>query len=135
MKNKILTLFIAVLSSAIFINVAASPSAYAQNCGPGASTKQAIQCGVCGASTSCEDPSKAGGKLDSTLAKAINLVSAIAGVLAVIMIIVAGFRYVTSGGNEQSVAAAKKTLLYAVIGLAIVALSQIIVRFVVDGVR
>jgi hypothetical protein len=48
----------------------------------------------------------------------------------VIMIIYAGFRYVTSGGRDESVKGAKNTILYAIIGLVIVALAQIIVHFV-----
>jgi lysylphosphatidylglycerol synthetase-like protein (DUF2156 family) len=60
----------------------------------------------------------------------INILSVIVGVIAVIMIIYAGFRYVTSGGREDSVKGAKNTILYAIIGLVIVALAQIIVHFV-----
>ena len=59
----------------------------------------------------------------------VNLLSAIVGIVAVIMIIVGGFRYITSGGNDTSVTAAKNTILYAIIGLVVVALAQIIVRF------
>jgi hypothetical protein len=59
----------------------------------------------------------------------VNLLSAIVGIVAVIMIIVGGFRYITSGGNDTSVTAAKNTILYAVIGLVVVALAQVIVRF------
>jgi hypothetical protein len=46
------------------------------------------------------------------------------------MIIYAGFRYVSSGGNDDAVKGAKNTILYAIIGLVIVALAQIIVHFV-----
>jgi energy-converting hydrogenase Eha subunit B len=60
----------------------------------------------------------------------INIISVIVGVVAVIMIIYAGFRYVTSGGSDDSVKTAKNTILYAIIGLVIVALAQIIVHFV-----
>jgi hypothetical protein len=59
----------------------------------------------------------------------VNLLSAIVGVVAVIMIIVGGFRYITSGGNDTSVTSAKNTILYAIIGLVVVALAQLIVRF------
>ena len=45
------------------------------------------------------------------------------------MIIVGGFRYITSGGNDTSVTSAKNTILYAIIGLVVVALAQLIVRF------
>jgi hypothetical protein len=60
----------------------------------------------------------------------INVFSLVVGVVAVIMIIVGGFRYITSGGSDSSVSGAKNTILYAIIGLVIVALAQIIVRFV-----
>jgi Type IV secretion system pilin len=59
----------------------------------------------------------------------VNLLSALVGIVAVIMIIVGGFRYITSGGNDTSVTSAKNTILYAIIGLVVVALAQIIVRF------
>jgi hypothetical protein len=59
----------------------------------------------------------------------VNLLSAIVGIVAVIMIIVGGFRYITSGGNDTSVTAAKNTILYAIIGLVVVALAQVLVRF------
>jgi hypothetical protein len=60
----------------------------------------------------------------------INIISVVVGIVAVIMIIYAGFRYVTSGGSDDSVKTAKNTILYAIIGLVIVALAQIIVHFV-----
>jgi hypothetical protein len=59
----------------------------------------------------------------------INILTAAVGIVAVIMIIVGGFRYITSGGNDTSVTAAKNTILYAIIGLVVVALAQVLVRF------
>ena len=64
----------------------------------------------------------------------VNILSVIVGIVSVIMIIVGGFRYVTSGGNDSNVASAKNTILYAIIGLIIVALAQIIVKFVLNKV-
>lgn len=63
---------------------------------------------------------------------AINILSAVVGIIAVIMIIVAGLRYVTSGGKEGGVKGAKNTILYAIIGLVVVALAQLIVHFVLN---
>jgi lysylphosphatidylglycerol synthetase-like protein (DUF2156 family) len=60
----------------------------------------------------------------------INIISVVVGIIAVIMIIYAGFRYVTSGGKDDAVKGAKNTILYAIIGLVVVALAQIIVHFV-----
>lgn len=62
----------------------------------------------------------------------INILSAVVGIIAVIMIIIAGLRYITSGGKQESVTGAKNTILYAVIGLVIVALAQLIVHFVLN---
>jgi hypothetical protein len=60
----------------------------------------------------------------------INIFSIIVGAAAVIMIIYGGFRYITSGGDSGKVGNAKNTIIYALIGLIIVALAQVIVRFV-----
>lgn len=62
----------------------------------------------------------------------INIFSIIIGIVAVIMIMVAGFKYITAGGDSGNITSAKNTLLYAVIGLVVVALSQFIVKFVLD---
>lgn len=72
------------------------------------------------------------GSLNTILTLIINIFSAIVGVIAVIMIIVGGLRYITSGGDSNKVSAAKSTLLYAIIGLVIVALAQLIVHFVLN---
>jgi ABC-type Fe3+ transport system permease subunit len=60
----------------------------------------------------------------------VNILSAVVGILAVIMIIYAGFRYVSSGGSDEAVKSAKNTIIYAIIGLVLVALAQVIVQFV-----
>jgi hypothetical protein len=62
----------------------------------------------------------------------INILSWVVGIVSVVMIIIAGFKYVTSGGNDSSVTSAKNTILYAIVGLVIVALAQVIVRFVLS---
>lgn len=72
------------------------------------------------------------GSFQNTLGNIINIISIIVGVIAVIMIIVGGFRYITSGGTAEKVTAAKNTILYGLIGLIIVALAQIIVKFVLN---
>lgn len=68
-------------------------------------------------------------KINNIVHTIVNLLTAIVGIVAVIMIIIGGFRYITSGGNDTSVTAAKNTILYAVIGLVVVALAQVLVRF------
>lgn len=65
----------------------------------------------------------------------INIFSVVVGIVAVIMIIVGGFKYITSGGDSGNITGAKNTIVYAVIGLVIVALAQFIVKFVLERVN
>lgn len=51
-------------------------------------------------------------------------------VVAIVMIIIGGIRYATSGGNADKVKTAKNTILYAVIGLAVALLALVIVNLV-----
>lgn len=83
---------------------------------------------------SCADSGEATQKINNLIRSIINLLSAIVGIVAVIMIIVGGLRYITSGGNDTSVTSAKNTILYAIIGLIIVALAQILVRFTISKI-
>jgi len=71
-------------------------------------------------------------RINRIITQVINIFSVIVGAVAVVMIIIGGFRYVTSSGDSARVTAAKNTILYALIGLIIVALSQIIVRFILN---
>ncbi len=75
-----------------------------------------------------------GEEINSTLETVVNIMSVVVAIIAVIMIIIAGFRYVTSGGDSGSVSGAKDTVIYAIVGLIIVALAQLIVRFVVSKI-
>ncbi len=72
-------------------------------------------------------------KVNSLITTIVNIFSVIVGVVAVVMIIIGGFRYITSGGDSGNVTGAKNTILYAVIGLVIVALAQFIVKFVLKS--
>ncbi len=67
-------------------------------------------------------------------ATAINVLSLIVGIIAVIMIIYGGLRYITSGGSSEGVGSAKNIIIYAIIGLIIVALAQLIVHFLLNAV-
>lgn len=82
-----------------------------------------------GSGGNCSSTSGTGG-LETLLKNIVNIISAIVGVVAVIMIIVGGFKYITSGGDSNNVSGAKNTIIYAIIGLVIVALAQVIVHFV-----
>ena len=62
-----------------------------------------------------------------------NTILYIVGIIAVIMLIIGGIRYVTSGGDAKQVTDAKNTVLYAIIGLVIAFLAFAIVNFVISA--
>ena len=84
-----------------------------------------------GTTDSCTDaPDEGTGSLQGIIKTIINIFSLVVGFVSVIMIILGGFKYITSGGESSNVSGAKNTIMYAIIGLIIVALAQVIVRFV-----
>ena len=62
-----------------------------------------------------------------------NTILYIVGIIAVIMLIWGGIRYVVSGGDSKKVTDAKNTVLYAIIGLIISFLAFAIVNFVISA--
>lgn len=56
----------------------------------------------------------------------IDFIFYLAIAVAPVMIIIGGFMFVTAAGNKEQVTKAKKLMLYALIGLAIVYLSRMI---------
>ena len=62
-----------------------------------------------------------------------NTILYIVGIIAVIMLIIGGIRYVISGGDSKKVTDAKNTVLYAIIGLVISFLAFAIVNFVISA--
>lgn len=86
--------------------------------------------------TACKNTESACGivnnkdNLETMVANGIKLALQILGTVAVIIIIIAGFRFVTANGNKDSVAKARNTILYAAIGLVVAILSYAIVTFV-----
>src|SRR5690348_7445508 len=58
----------------------------------------------------CNNNTDATAKLNNLIHTIINLLSVIVGVVTVIMIIVGGFRYITSGGSDTGVTGAKNTI-------------------------
>ena len=64
-----------------------------------------------------------------------NIMFFIIGAVSVIMLIYGGIRYTTSGGNVNSVTAAKNTVIYSIVGLVISILAYAIVNFVVTNIK
>lgn len=67
------------------------------------------------------------GKLASDI---LLILTGVAAIAAFIFIIIGGFKFLTSGGDEKKIASASGTLTYAIIGLAVTILAFVIVRLV-----
>lgn len=65
------------------------------------------------------------------LTNALNLVYFLAGVIAVIVIIVAGIMYTTSSGDSGRVTKAKNLLTYSIVGLVVILAAFTITNFII----
>lgn len=70
---------------------------------------------------------------NGVLTNITNTILYIIGIIAIIMLIFGGIRYVTSGGDSKKVTDAKNTILYAIVGLVVALLAFAIVNFVLNA--
>jgi len=68
--------------------------------------------------------------LMDVIATVISIAFALAGIVAVIYLIIGGFNYVTAGGNPEQIEMAKTTIVNAIIGLVVILVSYLIVQFI-----
>jgi len=128
-RTLIMSLFIGIGLLAPTAMILAPNSAFAECIDAKSCAKE----GVCALDPAgCPAPEK---KVNDTVKTAINILSVVVGIASVIMIILAGFKFVTSSGAPEKVSSARNTILYAVIGLVIVGLAQIIVYFVINQLK
>lgn len=70
--------------------------------------------------------------LPELIANVIRLMLIFAGSIAVVFVIIGGFWYVTSAGNEEQAEKGKNTLINAIIGIVIIILSYVIVNVIAN---
>jgi len=73
---------------------------------------------------------KGGNDLGGFITEIINWGIGFAAVVAVIMLIAAGFLYITANGDENKIGKATKTLTFAIIGLVVCFIAVLLVNFV-----
>jgi hypothetical protein len=95
---------------------------------------QAPDSAVCQASKTSRDDNQNNNVVLKTINTASNIIALVAGLVAVIMIIIAGFTYATAGGNAEGTKNARNRIIYAAVGLVIIASAWSITRFVLDKV-
>lgn len=74
-------------------------------------------------------------KADTVIVTVLDSIIGILGLVAVIFVVVGGVKYMTSAGDPGKVESAKKTIIYALIGLIVCALAFAIVNFVANAVN
>ncbi len=70
----------------------------------------------------------------TTVSSVIKAFMGLLGIVAVVIILLGGFKWMTAGGNEEKVAEAKKLIISGVIGLIIIMSAYAIAQFVVGAV-
>jgi hypothetical protein len=100
-----------------------------------AATAKSTVCDSLGSDTSCNSVPGGGVSVNKVITVIVNTLSFVVGVGSVIMIMVGGFKMVTSGGDSNKVASGRSTILYAIIGIVVVVFSQAIVYFVLHKLK
>ena len=70
---------------------------------------------------------------EQVLQNGLNIAYLLAGIIAVIVIIIGGFMYTTSAGDSSGVTKAKNMILYAVVGLIVIIAAFAITNFVLGN--
>jgi hypothetical protein len=126
--KKIRLLLLALIASVSFIGIA-TPVYAADD----ARNSVCEGIGAVGDTTSCaEDPT--GVTVTKLVRTIVRILSYVVGAVSIIMIIIGSLKYITSTGDSAKVTSAKNTIIYAVIGIIIAVLAQLIIRFVITEV-
>lgn len=75
------------------------------------------------------------GKAQSMIGVVTTILSWVVGIIAIIMVLVSGAKYILSGGDSNKVAEAKRTLIYSLVGLFFAAVAQVLVHFVINQTK
>lgn len=124
MKQRIKLIF---ASLAILLGVVAGASLLPATTGYAVDPNAEIKDGVNAAGGQGQDG------LRAQVKNVVNVLLFILGIIAVIMIIIGGIRYATSGGDSTQITAAKNTILYSIIGLIVAILAYAIVNFIINA--
>lgn len=88
----------------------------------------ATQTSVCTDGKSAENPISGS---NGAILKAVNVLAFVAGAAAVIIIILASIRMISSGGSTDEVAGARRSVVFAAVGLVIIIFARTLVAFII----
>lgn len=72
------------------------------------------------------------GDVRQTASRIINVALGFLGIIAVVIVLLGGFKYMIAGGNEEKTAEARKLIVSGIIGLAIILSAWAITSFVIS---
>lgn len=72
--------------------------------------------------------------LPAFVQKIINWAIGLTAVVAVVMLIAAGFMYITANGDENKIKKATTTLTFAIVGLVVAFIAVLLVTFVLNDI-
>lgn len=74
-----------------------------------------------------------GSDLVGAIVDIVNVLLTLAAVIAIIFVIIGGVRYITSQGDEDAALLAKNTIIYSILGVVVIALSAVIINFLLGA--
>jgi hypothetical protein len=123
-----------ILSSLILTLTVATTGAALVAAPAGAQSPEQSACQGSGGTWSGTTCTQGTRTVTGTIKNVGNIIVFITGAISVLMIIIGGLRYVTSGGDQGGITSAKNTILYAVIGLIVSVMAYAIVNFVLTNI-
>ncbi|HVX58730.1 MAG TPA: hypothetical protein VG964_03275 [Candidatus Saccharimonadales bacterium] len=70
---------------------------------------------------------------NNTIQTGLNVLYGIIGAVGVLLLVIAGLRYMLAGGDANRVEESKRMIAYTLVGMAVVALAATIVEFVLKA--
>lgn len=95
-----------------------------------AATSTSTVCETLGGGVDCTSAPVNSVDIWDIIRRITDIVTLLVGIVAVIMIVMGGFKFITSGGDAAKAKSARSTIMYAIAGLVVVAIAQLIVNVV-----
>lgn len=125
-----LLLLLGVFTICVPISTSAATGPFNDVCN-GVDTSSADAPSICKDNTHGITDPLTGREGEGILIRAARFITFITGIASIIIIIIGAIKFVTSGGDSNSVSSSKKTVLYAVVGLVVSLMAQGIIIFVI----
>lgn len=114
------------------VGLAATAALAAGTMLPAVTMAQGLTANDLGVNAIQDDIKLGSGDVRQTAARIINVALGFLGIIAVVIVLVGGFKYMVSGGNEEKTTEAKNLIVAGIIGLAIILSAWAITSFVIS---